>query len=133
MHGDPHIGNLFVDAEAGGATGFLDWAVLCQAPGMRDVAYVLCNSIPPEVRESNERGLVEHYCELLAAVGIELDPAEAWDQYRLFAVYSWVAATATAGMGSKWQSVDIGVSGTKRTTAACAHIDSAGLLESLLG
>jgi Phosphotransferase enzyme family len=133
VHGDPHIGNLFVDAEAGGCTGFLDWAVLCRAPGMRDVAYVLCNSVPPEVRERNERMLVERYCELLAAAGIELDVADAWDQYRLFAVYSWVAATATAGMGSKWQSLDIGLSGTKRTTAACAHIDSAGLLESLLG
>ncbi len=133
VHGDPHLGNLFVDVEAGGCTGFLDWAVLCKAPGMRDVAYVLCNSIPTEAREAHERGLVERYCDLLAAAGIELDLAEAWDQYRLFAVYSWVSATATAGMGSKWQSLDIGVSATKRTTAACAHIDSAGLLESLLG
>ncbi len=133
VHGDPHLGNLFVDVEAGGVTGFLDWAVLCKAPGMRDVAYVLCNSVPPEVREANERALVERYCGQLAAVGIELDVTEAWDQYRLFAVYSWVAATATAGMGSKWQSLDIGLSATRRTTAACAHIDSAGALESLLG
>jgi hypothetical protein len=93
----------------------------------------MCNSIPPEVREANERGLVERYCGSLAAADIELDVSEAWDQYRLFAVYSWVAATATAGMGSKWQPIEVGVSGTKRTTAACAHLDSAGLLESLLG
>ena len=59
--------------------------------------------------------------------------AEAWEQYRLFAVYSWVAAAATAGMGSKWQPLDVGLSGTRRATAACEHLDSAGLLESLLG
>ena len=53
-------------------------------------------------------------------------------QYRLFAVYSWVSATATAGMGSKWQPIEVGLSATRRATAACAQIDSAGLLEALL-
>lgn len=133
VHGDPHLGNLFVDVEEGGRTGFLDWAVLCRAPGVRDVAYVLCNSVPVDVREATERGLVERYCELLAAAGVALDAAEVWDQYRLFAVYSWVAATATAGMGSKWQPTRVGVSATGRATAACAHLDSVGLIESLLG
>jgi hypothetical protein len=132
VHGDSHIGNLFVDVVAGGRTGFLDWAVLCKAPGIRDVSYVLCNSVPTDVREANERELIGRYCELLGAAGIRLDPSEAWDQHRLFAVYSWVSATATAGMGSKWQSIDIGLSATKRTTSACAHIDSVGLIESLL-
>jgi hypothetical protein len=133
IHGDPHLGNLFVDVAGGDRTGFLDWAVVCRAPGIRDVAYVLCNSVPPDVRETHERALVERYCELLAAAGVELDPMEAWEQYRLFAVYSWVAAAATAGMGAKWQPLDVGLSGTRRATAACAHLDSAGLLESLLG
>jgi hypothetical protein len=133
VHGDPHLGNLFVDVEGGDRTGFLDWAVLCRAPGIRDVAYVLCNSVPVAVRESIERELIERYCELVGAAGVDLEPNEAWDQYRLFAVYSWVAAAATAGMGSKWQRLDVGVSATRRATAACAHLDSAGLIESLLG
>jgi Phosphotransferase enzyme family len=133
IHGDPHLGNLFVDVAAGDRTGFLDWAVVCRAPGIRDVAYVLCNSVPTDVREANERALVDRYCELLAGGGVTLDAADAWRQYRLFAVYSWVAAAATAGMGSKWQSVDVGLSATRRATAACEHLDSAGLVESLLG
>ena len=133
VHGDSHLGNLFVDVEAGGRTGFLDWAVLCRAPGMRDVSYVLCNSIPQDVRERNERGLLERYCERLADAGVDLDPAEAWNQYRLFAVYSWVAAAATAGMGSKWQPLQVGLDATRRATLACAQLDSAGLLGSLLG
>jgi hypothetical protein len=52
VHGDPHLGNLFVDGER---TGFLDWAVIARAPGLRDVAYVLCNSIPTEVRRARPR------------------------------------------------------------------------------
>jgi hypothetical protein len=131
VHGDSHLGNLFVDAD-GARTGFLDWAVLCRAAGMRDVAYTLCNSVPADVREPIERELVDRYCELLGSEGVDLDPETAWDQYRLFAVYSWVAATSTAGMGSKWQPISVGLSATRRATAACAHIDSAGLLESRL-
>jgi aminoglycoside phosphotransferase (APT) family kinase protein len=132
VHGDSHMGNLFVDVDAGGTTGFLDWAVLCRARGMRDIAYVLCNSLPTPVRESDEHALVEHYCKALAIRDIRLDPREAWDQYRLFALYSWVAATATAGMGSKWQAADVGLAATHRATAACTDLDSAGLIESLL-
>jgi hypothetical protein len=133
VHGDPHLGNLFVDVAGGDRTGFLDWAVLGRAPGIRDVAYVLCNSVPHAVRETHERALVRGYCDALAGAGVDLDPGDAWTQYRLFAVYSWVAATATAGMGSKWQPIEIGLAATERATAACAHLESAALLESLLG
>ena len=132
VHGDSHIGNLFVDVD-GDRTGFLDWAVVCRAPGVRDVAYMMCNSVPRTVREAIERGIVEHYCEQLAASGVVLDLHAAWDQYRLFAVQSWAATTATAGMGSKWQPIEYGLAGTRRATAACAHLDSVGLLEQLLG
>jgi hypothetical protein len=125
VHGDPHLGNLFVD---GDRTGFLDWAMLGFSPGMRDVAYVLCNSIPPEVRAAEERALVARYCEL---VGLDAD--DGWEQYRLFAVYSWVSATSTAGMGAKWQPLHIGLAGTVRATDACEHLDCVGLLERLLG
>jgi len=133
VHGDPHLGNLFVDVVDGDRTGFLDWAVLCRMPGMRDVAYYLCNSVPTEVREPMERELVEQYCARLAAAGVTLDYDDAWDQYRLHAVYSWVAAASTAGMGSAWQPIEIGLAATRRATAACAHLDSAGLLASRLG
>jgi hypothetical protein len=47
VHGDDHMGNLFVD---GTRTGFLDWAMVAHAPGMRDVAYFLGNSVPTDVR-----------------------------------------------------------------------------------
>jgi len=133
VHGDSHLGNLFVDVAAGGRTGFLDWAVLCRAPGIRDVAYTMCNSIPADVRQPIERELVDGYVARLGAAGAPLDPDEVWDQYRIHAVYSWVAAASTAGMGAKWQPIEIGLAGTRRATAACAHLGSAELLESILG
>jgi hypothetical protein len=133
VHGDSHMGNLYVDPADGNGTGFLDWAVLCRAPGMRDVAYTLTNSVPEQVRIGNERAWIERYRQVLATNGVRADGDELWDQYRLFAVYSWVSATATAGMGSKWQPIEIGMQATRRTTLACAQLDSAGLLEALLG
>ncbi len=129
VHGDAHIGNLFVD---GDRTGFLDWAVVCRAPGMRDVAYTMCNSVPRPVREAIEHEIVADYCDRLAAAGVTLDPGVAWDQYRLFAVQSWASTTATVGVGSRWQPIEISLAGTRRATAACAHVDSLGLLEELL-
>jgi hypothetical protein len=133
IHGDPHMGNLFVDTADGDRTGFLDWAVIGRSPGLRDVAYVLCNSIPAAVRAADERALLDRYCELLAAEGIDLDADKAWEQYRLFAVYSWVSAASTAGMGSKWQPLHIGLGGTNRATAACDQLGCVELLEQLLG
>ena len=133
VHGDPHLGNLFVDVRGGDRTGFLDWAVLGRSPGIRDVAYVMCNSIPPEVRRATERDLVDRYVELLAASGVDgIDSDDMWRRYRLFAVYSWVAATATAAMGSKWQPLEIGLAGTERATRAIEDLDTIGLVESQL-
>src|SRR6185437_913620 len=69
VHGDPHIGNLFVDVRGGDRTGFLDWGVLGCSPGMRDVAYVVCNSIPGEVRAAHERDWLRRYRVLLDEAG----------------------------------------------------------------
>jgi len=132
VHGDPHLGNLFVDVAGGDRTGFLDWAMIGHSPGLRDVAYVVCNSIPSAVRAEHERAWIERYCTRLGESGITLSIDDAWQQYRLFAVYSWVSATSTAGMGSKWQPLHIGLGGTRRATAACAHLECVELLEELL-
>jgi thiamine kinase-like enzyme len=103
IHGDDHCGNLFVDA---GRIGFYDWAVACRAPGVRDVAYFLCNSLPVETRRSEQDSLLARYRTVLAEGGWPLDAGTVDRQYRLFAVYSWVAAVSTAAMGSPWRSPD---------------------------
>lgn len=130
IHGDPHLGNLFVDGER---IGFLDWAVVALAPGMRDVAYVLCNSVPTELRRAHEREWIAGYCKTLAEGGVTLGAERAWEQYRLFAIYSWISSTTTLAMGSKWQPEHIGLAATKRTTEALEDLRSAELVEELLG
>jgi aminoglycoside phosphotransferase (APT) family kinase protein len=130
IHGDSHMGNLFVD---GGRTGFYDWAVASRSPGMRDVAYFLCNSVPPDLRRAEEASLLERYRAGLAAGAVALDERTAHEQYRLFSVYSWVAASSTAAMGSRWQPVHVGQGGMQRATEAIADLDAVGLLTDRLG
>jgi hypothetical protein len=129
IHGDDHIGNLFVD---GGRTGFYDWAVASRFPGMRDVAYFLCNSLPTDVRRAEEAELLARYRTGLADRGVDLDADTAQSQYRLFSVYSWVSAVTTAAMGSAWQPAEIGRRATIRTTQAIIDLDVLGLLRERL-
>ncbi len=130
IHGDSHIGNLFVD---GGRTGFYDWAVSSRSPGMRDVAYFLCNSIPTDVRRGEEASLLARYRSGLADAGIHLDERVQDAQYRLFSVYSWVSAATTASMGSRWQPAQVGRRAMDRTTQAVADLQVLELLNERLG
>jgi hypothetical protein len=129
IHGDPHGGNLFDD---GGRTGFYDWAMCSRSPGMRDVAYYLCNSVPSDTRHAIEGELLELYRHTLSANGVRLDGALTAKQYRLFAVYSWVSATSTAAVGSRWQPSDRALAAMERATRAVEDCDSVGLLQELL-
>ena len=133
VHGDPHLGNLFVDGADPTRTGFLDWAVISRAPGIRDVAYVLSASTPTELRRTHEQALLSRYREVLAEHGITLDADTAWEQYRLFTIYGWCCATCTAAMGSKWQPEHIGLGGTERGTIAALDLDCVGLIADRLG
>jgi Phosphotransferase enzyme family len=125
IHGDDHCGNLFVD---NGRTGFYDWAVACRAPGVRDVAYFLCNSLPVTTRRDQQDSLLARYRTALAGRGWALDADTVEQQYRLFAVYSWVAAVSTAAMGTRWQPVEVTRPALLSTTAAIDDLDVVGLL-----
>lgn len=129
IHGDPHLGNLFLD---GDTAGFFDWGMVWRATGVRDFAYVLGNSTPTEVRRAHEREWLRHYLDVLHTAGIELDEATAWDQYRVLVIYAWTSATSTAAMGSRWQTVEVGEGGMGRATAAVEDLESVDLLEALL-
>jgi aminoglycoside phosphotransferase (APT) family kinase protein len=128
VHGDPHLGNLFVDGVDPTRTGFLDWAVISHAPGIRDVAYVLSASTPTELRRAKERELLARYRAVLAEHGVTLDADLAWEQYRLFTIYGWCCAVCTAAMGSRWQPEHIGMGGSERGTIAALDLDCLGLM-----
>jgi aminoglycoside phosphotransferase (APT) family kinase protein len=131
MHGDPHLGNLFLD---GGTVGFLDWACVCRGPGLRDVAYLLCASVETDLRRAEEEALLRRYLDALAAVGA---PApgfdDAWREYRCFAAAGWVAAVATFALGDALQSAEVGRRAVARANAAVADLDTAALLRADLG
>jgi hypothetical protein len=133
VHGDAHLGNLFVDEAAGGRPGFFDWAMVWRAGGVRDVSYVLGNSIPTEVRRDGEREWIQRYVDGLAAGGVTLGVDDAWEQYRVLVAYSWASATSTAAMGSLWQSEKIGQGGMRRATATIEDLDTVAALTARLG
>jgi aminoglycoside phosphotransferase (APT) family kinase protein len=131
IHGDCHLGNLFRD---GARPGFLDWACTAHAPGLRDVAYFLCNSIPTELRRKEERDLLHRYRQVLRAAGAEVPSFdETWWDYRRLALTSWVAAVATAAAGSRMQPIEVGERAMRRTNAAVQDLDSLALLREELG
>lgn len=134
IHGDCHLGNLFRDPRQGGRPGFLDWACVSHGPGLRDVAYFLCNSIAPELRRREERALLERYRAGLERGGVTV-PAwdETWRDYRLLALVSWVSATTTAAVGSRMQPLRIGLRAIERTTAAVQDLETLPLLRAELG
>jgi hypothetical protein len=129
IHGDTHSGNLFVDD---GHTGFYDWAVVGRGPGIRDIAYFLCNSLATEVRRAEQDDLLARYRSALGVCGVALDERTAADQYRLFSVYSWIAAVSTAAMGSQWQPIEIARAAMLLTTTAIEDLGAVELLEERL-
>ncbi|MGH0031166.1 MAG: phosphotransferase family protein [Myxococcota bacterium] len=131
VHGDSHLGNLFQD---GDEVGFLDWAVLSRAPGIRDVAYYLSNSMPTDLRRAEERALLDLYREQLLAAGAPAPDADTlWRRYRRHVAYSWVAAATTAAMGEKWQPLSVTRPSLERTTAAVADLGTVDLFREELG
>jgi hypothetical protein len=116
-----------------GRTGFYDWAVAGRGPGVRDVAYFLCNSLPFETRRSHGISLLTRCRTKLAEYGVMLDEHAVHEQYRLFSVYSWIAAASTAAMGSRWQPIDVSRAAMVSTTQAVEDLDAIGLLEERLG
>lgn len=125
-HGDPHLGNLFVD---GDRPGFFDWGMVMRRAGMWDVAYVLCGSVPTELRREHERAWLRRYRDRLADGGVVVQDADLWDQYRLFSVYAWVSATSTAGVGERFQKAHVALPAMARATVAVEDLDAVGYLD----
>lgn len=127
VHGDAHVGNVYFLPDT---AGFLDWQVVQRGQGMRDVAYFLANSLPTAVRREHERALIELYLRTLAAGGVTPPAFDvAWHQYRLHAVYAWIAATVT-GAAATLQDEPIVRAAIARTSAAVLDLDSLAVLTS---
>jgi hypothetical protein len=84
------------------------------------------------VRRSFQDELLDRYLSILGGAGVVLDRETAWQQYRLFAVYSWVSAVSTVSVGSRWQPEARAVAAMDRTTAALDDLDALGALTNRL-
>jgi hypothetical protein len=125
IHGDAHAGNLYF---VPGAVGLLDWQVTQRAQGMRDVAYFLANSLPIPVRREHERELIAFYLHSLAEHGVTPPAFDvAWEQYRLHAVYAWIAAAVTAAAATLQQEPIVRAA-VERTSIAMLDLDSLAAL-----
>ena len=97
VHGDLHIGNVFLDAAR---VGFIDWGLSRTSTHLRDVSYFLTMSVDVDVRRAHERALLQTYLDALrSAGGVAIDPEAAWQAHRVQASYT-VIATFLAFMPS---------------------------------
>jgi aminoglycoside phosphotransferase (APT) family kinase protein len=86
IHGDTHIGNLFVD---GGRVGFLDWGIINVNTPMREVSYFLTMAMNPDERRGSERDLLRQYLDVRRALGgTEIGWDDAWLAHRVHAAYT---------------------------------------------
>ena len=131
IHGDTHIGNVYLD---GGAVGFLDWGLCRASTPLRDVSYFLTMSVDPEARRANERDLLREYVGALrAAGGPSISPDEAWAAHRFQASYT-VVATFLAFMPSYMagDGQSLGVDLRTRAEQALVDLDVVEALDATL-
>jgi aminoglycoside phosphotransferase (APT) family kinase protein len=92
LHGDPHSGNSYLDAE--GRACWLDWQVVQRGNWATDISYHLATVLDIESRRAHEGELLRHYLGELESLGA---PApgwdDAWEQYTLsfsYGYFLWV-------------------------------------------
>lgn len=67
LHGDPHTGNTFLDAD--GNPYFLDWQLVHVGPAFHDFAYFVVGALSTEDRRAHEIAILDHYLHALARLG----------------------------------------------------------------
>jgi hypothetical protein len=124
MHGDAHPGNVYF---RNGGAGLLDWQAVRRGHPSRELAYTLVTCMSTDDRQASERDLLDGYRgALVAAGGPELDRDDLWDRYRQGALYPYVAALITAGMGGM-QDEGIALEGLRRAVVALDDLDTVAL------
>ena len=130
LHGDSHLGNTF--AWPDGRSGLLDWQVIWQGPGLREVSYWMTTGLEPEVRREHQRDLIARYLDGLRAGGVVEVPIldAAFERYRLFAAEAWDATAMTINWPGL-QAQENADAGYRRTCAAVDDLETAALMNRL--
>lgn len=132
IHGDAHIGNLFVD---GDRVGFLDWGMTKIGTPMRDLGFFLTMGLESGDRRREERDLVRHYLAARDALGgSPIDFDEAWQAYRIEAAYGVIASFLSLVPPYDTESRRMFTTNFRaRAMAALDDLDSVAALRALLG
>lgn len=128
LHGDIHLGNLYVDPD--GAPGFFD-TLAARGPGMMEVAYHVAAALDAADRRGAERGLMQHYLDELRRC--EVAPPsidEAMRQYGVLLLYGYFIWMTTE---SHYQPESVNTANAARVSAAMLDHDTAGLIAALPG
>jgi len=131
IHGDPHIGNVFLESQR---VGFLDWGLSRMSTPLRDVSYFLTMTVDPEERRRSERDLLRVYLDALrAAGGAEISLEDAWSVHRFQAGYT-VLATFLVFMPSYATSdaLALGTDLLKRSRLAVEDLDAVEAMRAAL-
>jgi hypothetical protein len=130
LHGDSHLGNTYSMPD--GRSGLLDWQVVWQGPGLREVTYWMASGLDPDMRRQHERDLLERYLEGLRAGGVADVPTldAAYQRYRLYAAEAWDATAMTIAWPGL-QEPENAEAGWRRTCVAVEDLETAALLNRL--
>jgi thiamine kinase-like enzyme len=93
LHGDIRADNLFFD---GDRLKVVDFQFASLGAGVADIAYLVSQGLPTEVRRGNDDELVRVYLACLRAHGVtDYTFDEAWRQYRFAVAYLMVLPVIT--------------------------------------
>jgi Ecdysteroid kinase-like family len=90
LHGDIRADNLFFD---GPKMKAVDFQFAARGSGAADIAYLVTQGLPSDVREGHDEALVREYLDHLGVADYGFD--EAWRHYQFAAVYLMVLPVIT--------------------------------------
>jgi hypothetical protein len=93
LHGDIRADNMFFD---GDRLKVVDFQFAALGAGAADIAYLISQGVPTEVRRGHDEGLVREYLACLTARGVtDYSFDEAWRHYRFAVAYLMVLPVIT--------------------------------------
>jgi len=128
IHGDSHLGNFFV---SGNEMGMLDWQAAQWGKGIRDVQYMLIDSVPAEILAAHEKDLVRYYLSELEANGVTLGFEDAWEQYRAYSFQTFMTIVVSIGLGAMTERLDVMEEILARSIAAIERLQFGEWLDGL--
>jgi len=135
LHGDAHIGNVFIDrTDSPARLGFFDWGLMTVGSPLRDVSYFLTMTLDPSVRVAHERDLLETYLAARRQAGAApISWDEAWLWHRVQSAYTVVASCQAIivprGAGTRRRA--FAAAFVERATRAVEDLDPLGALREL--